>query len=119
MNNVVARSSAHFLKKSRDFARVKREGHRRQSPHFNLVYCSTESSDTRFGIVVGRRFGNSVKRNRAKRIVRDLVRTTREPFIPGKDCVVYPRRLLLETDHLDLKEAWLGILGQERLIANR
>lgn len=117
MNNAPVRSTAYFLKKGTDFARVKREGRRRQSVHFNLVYCSTAGPGTGFGIVVGHRFGNAVKRNRAKRIVRELVRATKESFVEGKDCVVFPRRAMLDTDHATLKDAWLSVLGQEKLIA--
>lgn len=119
MNNPAPRLPAQFLKKGGDYVRVKRVGRRRQSLHFILVYCSSERPATRFGIVVGRRFGNAVKRNRAKRIVRELVRSTGERLILGKDCVVFPRRLILNTPHLRLKEAWLEILGRESLIANR
>lgn len=117
MNNALARPKTHFLKKGGDYARVKREGHRRQSLHFNLVYCSTARSETRFGIVVGHRFGNAVKRNRAKRIVRELVRGTKESLVQGKDCVVFPRRQMLVADPAALKSAWLSVLGQEELIA--
>ncbi len=116
MNDSSARPAALFLKKGVDFARVKREGRRRQSVHFNLVYCSTSRVDTRFGIVVGHRFGNAVRRNRAKRIVRELVRATQKPIGQGRDCIVFPRRQLLDVSHADLKDAWLSVLAQEKLI---
>ena len=118
MNRVHSRPAVHFLKKGGDYGRVKKEGRRRQSLHFNLVYCSTKRLETRFGIVVGRRFGNAVKRNRAKRLVRELVRTTNTPFTPGNDCVIFPRRQILSSDYLVLKEAWLEILGREGILAN-
>ena len=116
MSDSSRRSTTHFLTKSVDFARVKREGCRRQSAYFNLVYCSTPRPETCFGIVVGRRFGNAVKRNRAKRIVRELIRGTQKLFVRGKDCIVFPRRNMLDVGHAGLKEAWLSVLIQEELI---
>ncbi len=116
MSDSPARPTTHFLKKSADFARVKRVGRRRQSALFNLVYCSTSRPETGFGIVVGRRFGNAVKRNRAKRLVRELVRATQQLFVQGKDCIVFPRRQMLDVGHPLLKETWLSVLDQEELI---
>jgi len=116
MSDFPARPAALFLKKGGDYSRVKREGRRRPTVHFNLVHCSTSRADIRFGIVVGHRFGNAVKRNRAKRIVRELVRATKNP-IQGKDCIVFPRRHMLDVDHAVLKDAWISLLAQEKLIA--
>ena len=116
MSEIPARLPAQFLKKGREFSRVKQEGRRRQTPLFNLVYCITSRPETCFGIVVGRRFGNAVERNRAKRIIRELVRAIRESVVPGRDCLVFPRRQMLGVCHSSLKKTWVSVLFQENIL---
>jgi ribonuclease P protein component len=50
---------------------------------------------SRLGIAATRKFGGSVARNRAKRLIRDVFR--RNKIAPGFDVVVVPKRALLET----------------------
>ena len=48
------------------------------------------------GTSVGRRFGNAVRRNRAKRIIRELYRTRKEIFPVGIDIVFMPAKGFLD-----------------------
>ena len=57
--------------------------------------CPTDSTVSRLGIAATRKFGGSVARNRAKRLIRDVFR--RNKIAPGFDVVVVPKRALLET----------------------
>ena len=50
---------------------------------------------SRLGIAATRKFGGSVARNRAKRLIRDVFR--RNKIASGFDVVVVPKRALLET----------------------
>ena len=56
-----------FLKKSGDIERVKKTGRRLPTPLFNLVSCRSDLSHARVGVIVGKRLGGAVVRNRAKR----------------------------------------------------
>jgi ribonuclease P protein component len=48
----------------------------------------------RLGIAATRKFGGSVQRNRAKRLIREVFR--RNKIAPGFDIVVIPKRSLLD-----------------------
>jgi len=52
-------------------------------------------SYSRIGIGVGRRFGNAVKRNRAKRLCRELFRLNKYRIPKGIDIVFIPRQPIL------------------------
>src|SRR5512141_2417074 len=78
-----ARTGAMFLRVSRDIEQVKRHGRRSSTQCFNVLASRTEDSVSQVGIVVGRRFGNAVKRNRSKRRFRELVRIVYPDLIPG------------------------------------
>ena len=95
-----------FLKKGFEFHRVKHGGQRLQTPHFNLVFVNRPNELTRLGIIVGRRFGNSVLRNRAKRVFRELARTTGKEFVGGKEFLIFPKRKALQSRHVTVRAAW-------------
>jgi ribonuclease P protein component len=107
-----------FLRDSAEIERVKRAGRRIRTPLFNLLTCPASSSDrySRIGIVVGKRLGAAVTRNRAKRIFRELVRQDRRQLTKGYDCLVFPRREALEVHHEELRQVWVSALQREGLI---
>ena len=111
-------SSELFLKKKEDFDRVKREGKRCPTSLFNVMFCSTSTSHTRVGIVVGKRFGKAVERNRGKRIFREFVRKTHKFLIQGQDIIVFPKRPILTTNHQVLYESWVKLLVREGLLSS-
>jgi len=114
-----------FLRNSAEIERVKKTGRRLQTPLFNLLTCPTVTTQSelpdhhrhsRIGIVVGKRLGQAVVRNRAKRIFRELARLVRPRLAPACDLLVFPRREALRTPHAQLREAWLAALRREGLL---
>jgi len=116
MSDVSSRCPPVFLKKTEDFERVKREGQRITTRFFNVVSCWSPLENTRVGIVVSRRLGTAVVRNRGKRIFRELVRQTYQSLLQGNDIVVFPKRPALELKHQHLYEAWITTLINQGLM---
>ena len=115
MSDVPRPSPPVFLKKTEDFERVKREGKRITTKFFNLVSCASSLGTTRVGIVVGRRFGNAVVRNRGKRMFRALVRNTYQLLVTGHDIIIFPKPSVLSLNHHTLSEAWMQTLSRQGL----
>ena len=115
-NTLVAHKSLKFLKKSPEIERIKREGHRFQTAFFNLVSCPSDELQTRVGIIVGKRLGNAVLRNRAKRLFRELSRRYGEQLVPNRDFLVFPRRKALTVAFHQLQEVWIAALAHEGLL---
>jgi len=105
-----------FLKKSGDIERVKKTGRRLPTPLFNLVSCRSDMPHARVGVIVGKRLGGAVVRNRAKRLFRELARQVRRRLTPGRDLLVFPRHGALEAAPISLREAWLAALGKQGLV---
>ncbi|MBM4120046.1 MAG: ribonuclease P protein component [Nitrospira sp.] len=105
-----------FLKNSGDIERVKKAGCRLQTSLFNLVSCRSEKPYARVGVIVGKRLGGAVIRNRAKRIFRELARQSRSQLVPGRDMLVFPKHSVLATAHRVLRDMWLTALRQQALI---
>jgi ribonuclease P protein component len=108
-----------FLRASRDIECVKRLGRRSSTTLFNLLATKMDQSPTRVGIIVGRRFGNAVKRNRAKRVFRELVRALRPELLPGHGVLVFPKREALLQPHEELKQFFEAELRRSRLLRPR
>lgn len=79
------------LLKKYQFLRVVRHG-KRHVGNFLLVEILPNHSDyARLGLTVSRKFGKSVQRNRFKRLMREVYRTSDSIRIKGIDIHVKPR----------------------------
>ena len=67
------------------------------------------------GIVIGRRFGTAVRRNRAKRLFRELGRAVHPALVPGRAFLVFPKRECLNLPFAELQVLWRVTLQRQRL----
>jgi ribonuclease P protein component len=104
------------LKRSRDIEYAKEHGNRISTALFNMVVCRTDGIGSRVGIVVGKRFGIAVRRNRVKRVFRELTRQLRGQLLPGLDLVVFPKRDSIVQPFAVLKGVWLLALKRQQLL---
>ena len=88
---------------ARDYARVRRQGGRAASKNFAVSIAARDEevpgqdgsgnkSRTRLGLIVSRKVGNAVVRNRVKRSIREWFRTTGTRLAEGVDIVVIARQ---------------------------
>lgn len=108
-----------FLRSNRDIQIIKQHGRRISSVLFNLLAYKMDDVPTRVGIIVGKRFGNAVRRNRAKRVFRELVRQLHPDLIPGRGLLVFPKRDALLQSHERLVEEWRTSLERLHLLRPR
>jgi len=82
-----------------------------------LLAVRGDDRPARLGITVTRKFGDAVRRNRAKRLIREAFRRCPELFPAGTDVVVIPKTTVNPALSLvGLLEQWRGA---GRLIAAR
>ena len=79
------------LTRSTDIKRVRRLGKSYAHPLIVLQMAVNENQDTRFGIVAGRSVGGAVQRNRAKRLMRESLRSLLPEINPGWDILLLAR----------------------------
>ncbi|MBI5674188.1 MAG: ribonuclease P protein component [Nitrospirae bacterium] len=108
-----------FLRSSRDIQIVKQHGRRISTGLFNLLAYKMDDAPSRVGIIVGKRFGNAVRRNRAKRVFRELVRQLHPDLVPGRGLLVFPKRDALLQSHEGLVQAWRTSLERLHLLRIR
>lgn len=105
-----------FLRASRDIEYVKHHGRRLSTACFNLLVCRSEARTTRVGIVVGKRFGIAVRRNRAKRLFRELSRQVRGELAAEHALLVFPKREALTLPFEELKRLWWATLRRQGVL---
>ena len=101
------------LRNAAEFQTVYERGARKVSRSFVLFALPNGLAHSRFGLTTPRKLGKSHDRNRIKRRVREIFRTSR-PGIPiGFDFVVNPRRSAVDRDFAELRSELLTLLGAE------
>jgi ribonuclease P protein component len=109
--------SSFFLRASRDIEYVKQHGRRLSTVCFNLLVCrTTEPRMGRVGIVVGKRFGIAVRRNRVKRRFRELSRQVSSELVADYALLVFPKRDALILPFEEVKRLWRGTLRRQGLL---
>lgn len=87
-----------ILKKQVDFNRVYNKGIAIKNQFFVLIYIKNQLSYTRVGYVASKKVGNSVKRNRARRLMRAAFYNLETRIKIGYDLVFVARKSILETN---------------------
>lgn len=75
-----------------------------------------DEAPTRVGIIVGKRFGNAVRRNRAKRVFRDLARQLHPDMVAGRGVLIFPKRDALLQPRDALIRVWRSSLERMHLL---
>jgi ribonuclease P protein component len=80
------------VRSSRDVARIYEEKQRAGDEHLLVFGLRNDLGLTRFGLSVSKKHGNSVKRARLKRLLREAFRLSQHDLPAGLDLVMIPRQ---------------------------
>jgi len=104
-------SKARRVRHRDQFKRVFDFSFRLKGRYATVLVAPNEAGIARLGIVASRKLGDAVRRNRAKRLIREVFR--RADFLtPGKglDVVVIPRRELFDAVYSSLESDLRGTI---------
>lgn len=79
------------LRLATDFGRLRKNGKKLVHPLVVLVYIKNQHEISRFAFPASRKIGNAVQRNRARRLLRESVRSRLDRIKPGVDFLLIAR----------------------------
>jgi ribonuclease P protein component len=109
------------LTRSDDFKRVRRSGKSYAHPLVILIALKSESNEQdilRVGITAGRATGTAVHRNRAKRLLREAMRTLIPNLASHADLVLVARPALASATLADTIQALQTLLQRAQLVSS-
>ena len=104
------------LKENRDFRRVYNKGKSFVTPYFVVYVNKNRFGDIKLGLTVGKKIGNAVKRNRAKRVLTAAFSMVCPKLVKGHDFVIVARTRILNVKSTEVGASLLNILQKANLI---
>jgi len=106
---------AERIRRRAEFKQVYERGIRVHSRYSTVFLLPNERGIGRLGIAATKKLGGAVKRNRAKRLIREIFR--RNKIASGFDIVVIPKRELLDASLTVLEADYRTLI--ERRVGHR
>ena len=104
------------IRRRQEFDRAYSEGTRLHARFMTLIVVRNACEHPRLGVAASRKLGAAVRRNRAKRLARELFRRHKIgpafEAAPGLDVVIVPRREMLDAPFSALEADYTRVIEQ-------
>ena len=103
------------IKENRDFRRAYHRGKSYVSPYIAVYMLKNRTEMTRLGITAGKKIGNAVCRNRAKRVIYAAFRECMDCLPKGYDYIIVARTRILSVKSTDVARSLRKILSSANI----
>jgi ribonuclease P protein component len=103
------------LTRSEDFKRVRRSGKSYAHPLVVLIVQTHEQPRLKIGVAAGRTVGTAVDRNRAKRLLREAMRTLIPQVASNLDLILIARPALVTATLEETRQALKNLLQRAQI----
>ena len=107
------------IKKNSDFQAIYRTAKSYANRQLVMYVKKTGGQQSRIGISVSKKVGNSVVRHHVTRLVRESYRLNKDRVRLGLDIVVVARPAAKEADFKKIESAYLHLCGLHNILENR
>ena len=101
------------IKSKQEFENLIKNGKRVKNSYFVIYYKERKNDFSRFGVTLSKNFGNAVKRNRYKRILRELIRINQKKFKNAFDYIIIMKKNCDDLEYKDIEEKLVSLLKLE------
>ena len=108
--------SKKVLRKQKNFNSVYRRGSSKCDRYVVLLYRKNGLSYSRTAFVASKKVGNSVKRNRSRRLMREAYRLNKKEVAAGYDIIFVARNAINDKKYFEVKKSLLNALSRAKLI---
>ena len=100
----------YVLKKRTDFLTVRKNGKTIFTQFFIINFVLSSKSGFKFGLTVSRKIGNSVKRNRLKRIIRNIVFNNIDSVPNNTELEIIPKKQIEKKKYAELEKDFVDTI---------
>ncbi|MDD5434293.1 MAG: ribonuclease P protein component [Nitrospira sp.] len=108
------KNSKYKIRKGWEYRFIYKNGRRKSNRFFVLYYIKNNLGYSRFGISASKKLGNAVKRNRIKRLIREVIRLRDDIKGMGMDIVIVARDGMLGINFKEANEAFGNLIKYVR-----
>ncbi|MBN1552303.1 ribonuclease P protein component, partial [bacterium] len=115
---VISLSSSSFekLRNHQEFREVYGKGRKLSGPLCTVHFLQNNLHIMRYGLTVTRYIGKAVKRNRIRRILREVMRSMAHSLKPGYDIVIVAKHQILKASFQDIHYQLGDLFSKANLI---
>ena len=84
------------IRKKKDISRVFELSESRNDSCIRILFCRNNLEWNRIAVVLRKKYGNSVERNRAKRLIKEIYRNMKNSLINGYDIIFFVNSRITE-----------------------
>ena len=107
------------LRKQKDFTKIYNRGKSQGSKFAVVIYRKNNLDYSRTAFVASKKVGNSVERNRSRRLLRESYRKLRPMIAAGYDIIFVARKNILEAGQQEVQSSLFGVLRSCGLIEKK
>jgi ribonuclease P protein component len=101
------------------FRRVYEQGHKFRAEYFTAFVLPNSEKRARVGITATRKTGNSVARNRSRRLVREVFRKNKWRVPPAIDIVINVKSSMAEARYDDIEKDFVHFLERNNFLVGK
>lgn len=98
------------IKSKIEFEDIIKNGKKKSNSYFVIYNKERKNDFSRFGISLSKKFGNAVKRNRYKRILREIIRINQKKFKNNYDYIIIMKKTCDGLEYKIIEEKLLSLL---------
>lgn len=100
------------IRKRNEIKNIFNSGSVQSDRYLKMYFKKNDLNYTRFAIIINKKYGNAVKRNQAKRYLREIFRLNKNKIKPGFDLIFFIKNEFYNLTFIQKTDCFLTLAGK-------